>query len=265
MADSDYWYFKSLVKNYPGWQYQKNYEGDPDDGPWGGPEADAAKHQGLPMQKISKNTLADTTYERLHPTGPEVRRVGTFPTHLVGARNERGRLVGGKHEFLEATPRSAVFHYSRLQPAQFLKNPMLHVGSVEQGVESMRSFNLSLDAKNKNWDPEKIEGTHKFTFSPDAEFFTGLPKVSDEVANRAHANVLKEQGDRVSRNISGIWDDEPTETVVKEHVRMVTDALKSGQIVPYTNLHEMANVDDFQDKNAMSYIVPNPKKNLRRG
>ena len=171
---------------------------------------------------------------------------------------------------LKAAPRSAVFHYSAYKsPKEYLDAPFLHVGSAEQAAT------VATARSNGAWylntfgrlqlDPHTDESITKFSFSPKAEFHPTV--VSDEVANRAHEQVAREQGLEVSGDITGAFNGPSDETVVNYHTKQAADALRSGKIVPYRNTHEMADTKNWpenSDKNAMSYLIPNPKLNLQQ-
>lgn len=181
---------------------------------------------------------------------------------------------------LRATPRSDVFHYSTHAPSKYLNAPLLHVGSAEQAAtvdtyqgdifdkwfvpeKHYHGITRREPVKGDVTPPSEREGIKKYTISPEASIHPEV--VSDEIANRAHAQFLTDKGKKVPRDITYAYSQPSTETVVNHKVKEVTKALHSGQLIPYVNTYEMEDsamwpVDS--DKNSMSYIVPNAKKNL---
>lgn len=214
------------------------------------------------MEKVDWKEFADTHYEKEGLNNYRV--VGDIPT----------TSESGESRPLKAFPRDVVYHYSAHPVEKYMKAPLLHVGSAEQAAtvaddkwhrpaQGSYFYDGSTNHRGIPLVPTENPETTKFTFHPNAVFHPNV--VSDEIINRAHQQVAEEQGIKVGRDIIGFNTSPSTETVINRKVAEVSDALRSGQIVPYVNLHEMSNVDEWpkgSDRNSMSYLVPNPKKNL---
>ena len=208
------------------------------------------------------------------------QKTTSLPMEKVDVDSLGSPIEDGSDKVLRATPRSEVFHYSRLSPSKYLEAPLLHVGSAEQaatvdtyGSQSMfgrwyvppNAHSFSGPDTEGVTPPSEREGITKFTISPEAKMYPET--VSDEIANRAHAQYLTELGHEVPGDITYAYSRPSTEAVVNHRVKDVVKALHSGQLIPYVNTYEMERSQDWpvgSDKNSMSYVVPNPKKNLIR-
>ena len=203
-----------------------------------------------------------------------------LPLEPTTTEELHGTTEYGAGATLRATPRSEVFHYSRLPSSEYLKAPLLHVGSAEQAA-TRATYNAGgtlgkwfVPEGAMMWSgkpategvtpPSERGGVTKYTISSEAPVYPHT--VTDEIANRAHAQYLKDTGKEVPLDINYTYSDETT-PFTEHHVRKVTDALHSGQVVPYSNTYEMEDSHQWpvgSDKNTMSYIVPNPKLNLQQ-
>ena len=215
--------------------------------------------QKLPLERAHWDTFAGTHYADGPGMGPRIP--GQLP--VMG--------VGEKSALLRPSSRSDVFHFSRKTPQQFMRASFLHVGSGEQASAIDEPYwhrSVSKEAYGPLTEPlypHENPRIHRFTFSPDVKFHNET--VSDEIANIAHAQVAQERNLKVSRDVIGIYSDDPIQTVIKHKVNQVADSLRAGLVIPYSNVHEMERAEAWpegSDLNPMSYLVPNPRVNLIR-
>lgn len=163
-----------------------------------------------------------------------------------------------------------VYHGSNLvDPEEFMRAPLLHVGTQDQANQLIENPESRFDEPNARWPiGRSFPGVHKLQFSQFAEFH---PRVmDDEYVNIAHGLLLQ-------KNKMG-WGD--SNSAIPEHfkdmeshpeVQEALQAFESNKIVPYHNVWEtpidkMGNPrQDTKPSDHISYAVPSPRLNLKRG
>ena len=196
-----------------------------------------APQKGLPIEKWNPRQFHDGVIPYERNFAPSTER--------TGRRMPDGTEI--PHTRLEATHYSDVYHRSSRSQKEYMKAPIIHVGTLDQAA--------SLIPPPQPQDPRTDEGMTRYKISKHASIFPRV--VSDEVVNLAHANNFEDMGLSPSGNVTHALYGGSKETVVNHWASQVSDALKANQIIPYVNYHE-------KSKNAMSYAVPSPWMNLSR-
>lgn len=167
----------------------------------------------------------------------------------------------------------SVFHGSRTsEPDEFLKSPILHVGTSEQAAHIINpDWQLKQDDEGfpiyEN--AEEVPNVHEFAISKNAKIHPIT--VPDDIANEAQHHFLEEKGHVPSSTVSFSRSYHG-----KEHplVRTALNALRQNKIVPYVNewetpndLYEGADIGDPHLEKALrestkSFMVPSPHLNL---
>lgn len=177
-----------------------------------------------------------------------------------------------KPEFnLDEARTSPVYHGSNLQsPKDFMRAPLIHVGTQDQANQMIEHPESRFDdhmAPNTRWPiGRSFPGVHKLQFSQFAEFH---PRVMDDKhVNIAHAMLLNKNKMH--------WDTGALPEHFKEYedhpeVKEALAALEGNKIVPYHNVWETP-IDregypkkDTKPSDHISYLVPSPNLNLKRG
>lgn len=185
------------------------------------------------------------------PVTPE-KAMAVSPTPETSKPSEGGRWVS---------------HGSNTSPEEFLKAPLLHVGSEDQAAHIINPH-----WRDKMGDDDyplydqagDVPGVHGMRLSKHARVHPIT--FPDEIANEAHRHFLNDMGmvESVSVRASSSHHG-------KKHplVSRALDALKSNKIVRYSNEvetpdHDWTSYDNMADAKAdtYSYIVPSPSLNL---
>jgi hypothetical protein len=166
---------------------------------------------------------------------------------------------------------TSVYHGSHFHsPDEFLKAPLLHVGTQDQAnqiIERPESYIETDDGVDPTW-PTGISfnGVHKLQFSQFSEFH---PKVmSDSAVNVAHGLLLR-KNKMHSREAAIPSNFEELEK--HPDVQEALKAFESNKIVPYRNDWETPVTPkgnplapgEAPDSAFISYAVPSPRLNLR--
>lgn len=160
-----------------------------------------------------------------------------------------------------------VSHGSKEPPEEFLKAPLIHVGSEDQAAHVI----------NPNWRDKMgddgyplydqagdVEGVHGMRLSKHAKVHPIT--FPDDIANEAHRHFLSDMGMDASLGVQY-----SSSYHGKDHplVSRALGALKSNKIVRYSNTwespdHDWSSYDNMSDAKAdtYSYIVPSPSLNL---
>lgn len=166
---------------------------------------------------------------------------------------------------------SPVYHGSNVvAPDEFLKAPLLHVGTQDQAnqiIERPESFLETDESPDPQW-PTGVSfpGVHKLQFSQFAEFH---PKVmGDTAVNIAHGILLRKNkissGDAAIPNNINELENHPD-------VQEALKAFESNKVVPYRNDWETPvspkgdplKPGEAPESAFISYAVPSPRLNLR--
>jgi hypothetical protein len=188
----------------------------------------------------------------------------------VTAAKEEPEPAWQRHTMPEGTQ---VFHGSNVaEPQEFLKAPILHVGSAEQAAHIVNpDWRLKEDDEGFNiYDyAEDVDNVHPLAISTHAKVHPIT--VPDDIANEAQFHFLKERGHVPS---STVEFSKSNHGVKHPLVRSALNALRQNKIVPYKNewetpddLYEGADLDapgmerDLREA-SKSFMVPSPHLNL---
>ena len=167
-----------------------------------------------------------------------------------------------------------VFHGSFTEePQEFLKSPVLHVGTADQAANAINpDWPSKMDDDREEFlydSAEDVDNVHSLAISKHAQIHRIT--VPDDIANEAHVHFLQEKGMI------------PTPTVLAtrsyhgvEHplVKSALNALRQNKIVPYKNevetpkdLYSGYSDDDPETEKyfreaSKSYMVPAPHINI---
>lgn len=160
-----------------------------------------------------------------------------------------------------------VSHGSNTHPEEFLKAPLLHVGSEDQAAHIINPHwrDKMGDDDHPLYDQAgDVPGVHGMRMSTHARVHPIT--FPDEVANEAHRHFLDEMGMDASMSVKASSSNHG-----KKHplVSRALDALKSNQIIRYDNEVETPDwgrssydKDSDSREDTYSYIVPSPSLNL---
>ena len=160
-----------------------------------------------------------------------------------------------------------VSHGSNTSPEEFLKAPLLHVGSEDQAAHIINPHwrdKMGDDDYPLYEQAGDVPGVHGMRMSKHARVHPIT--FPDEVANEAHRHFLDEMGMDASMSVQASSSHHG-----KKHplVSRALDALKSNQIVRYSNEVETPDwgsssydKDSDSREDTYSYIVPSPSLNL---
>ncbi len=166
-------------------------------------------------------------------------------------------------DYLRSNP--TIYHgHPRAVPDQFMKSPILHVGTLQQANQIVKPVEHYLENNpRRRWRPNmRLPGVHKLSFSQFAEFHPHI--LSDSAVNTAQEIHLREMGAPISSSVvttARSYDHEPD-------VKAALQAFRENKIVPYLNEFETprdpyGNYDPFADDvENISYAVPAPSVNL---
>jgi hypothetical protein len=139
------------------------------------------------------------------------------------------------------------FHASVEPPNEFLRAPLLHVGT-EQAAEEISKF-----TPNRN---EYV--THELAFSDHVQFHDD--NLSDDLANEAHARFLEQKGMTPTKTVSDSRSTTPMSPMIRgiheSKLSAAVEALGQNKVLRYINVAE--------DRGSTSHIVPAPHMNLRQ-
>lgn len=162
-----------------------------------------------------------------------------------------------------------------LKPSEFLKAPLIHVGTREQALQSamggdpepFMSGVMDDTLPKKVWNPNRrYPGIHKLSFSQFAEFHPTI--VSDEVANAVNSQKLRDIGlepNSRTDTSSGL------KKGMKKEYADALQAVNENKILAYRNTFEVP-LDrsgkprtDAHPMEHISFLVPSPVLNLKSG
>jgi hypothetical protein len=160
----------------------------------------------------------------------------------------------------------AVYHGGKhFNPSEFMKSPILHVGTVEQANQIIQTPESYLDANpRKKWPGgrRRFRGVHKLNFSQFAEFHPHI--MHDSAVNTAQRIHLEEMNAPVSSSV----EHTSKSYSVDPDVQAVLSAFRQNKIVPYINDYETPRDEEggstmwADDVEHISYAVPAPTVNL---
>lgn len=161
-----------------------------------------------------------------------------------------------------------------LKPSEFLKAPLIHVGTREQALQvaiggdpdPFMSGEMD-EITKKVWNPNRrYPGIHKLSFSQFAEFHPTI--VSDEVANAVNSQKLRDIGlepNSRTDTSSGL------KKGMKKEYADALQAVNENKILAYRNRFEVP-LDrsgkprtDAHPMEHISFLVPSPVLNLKHG
>jgi hypothetical protein len=189
-----------------------------------------------------------------------------------------GNLIPEKTNAMPGTPVSVrssgstgggmwVAHGTKMEPEEFMKAPLLHVGTADQAA---RAINLDWNQKE---DDEgfplyehagDVPGVHEMRLSKHAKIHPIT--FPDDIANEAHHHFVSDMGLETSPSVYTSKSQHG-----KEHplVSRALKALQSNQVIRYNNTQETPDWDESSYDNpadarfdAYSYIVPSPSLNI---
>lgn len=139
------------------------------------------------------------------------------------------------------------FHSSVEPPTEFLRAPLLHVGT-EQAAEDISNFSSRKSAYVK----------HELQFSEHAQFHDdNLP---DDLANEAHARFLEQKGMSPTETVRDSRASLPMSPMLRgiheSKINAAVQALGQNKILRYRN--------EAEDRGSISHVVPAPHMNLRQ-
>lgn len=173
-----------------------------------------------------------------------------------------------KHGFEGET----MYHGSEKDPSEFMKAPIIHVGTAEQAasavdVEWNDHWNHEFDEPEYEY-AENVPGVHALQLSKHAKVHRIT--VPDDIANEANVHFLRERGYPISPSVNTTRSFHGVEHPL---VKSALNALRQNKVVPYINNFETPqwlydeDTSDPETERAVreaskSFMVPSPSLNM---